>query len=56
MAIALLIPVAGGLRAESLEYAGVLGNSGIEGAELVRVNTGLKGRDGGGLRSGRCTP
>jgi len=52
MAIALLIPVAGGLRAESLEYAGVLGNSGIEGAELVRVNTGLKGRDGGGLRSG----
>jgi DNA-binding beta-propeller fold protein YncE len=39
-------------RGESLEPVGVLGNSGVAGDSLVRVNTLLKSPDGQGLRSG----
>ncbi|MFA6292589.1 MAG: hypothetical protein WC637_12445 [Victivallales bacterium] len=38
--------------AQNLEFAGVLGNSGISGDTLVRVNTAMKGRDGSGLNCG----
>ena len=37
---------------QELQPVGVLGNSGVAGSSLVRVNTSLKTRDGQGLRSG----
>ena len=40
------------VRGQSLEPAGVLGNSGTANDSLVRVNTSLKTQDGQGLRSG----
>jgi hypothetical protein len=40
------------VRAQSLEPACVLGNSGAANDSLVRVNTSLKTHDGQGLRSG----
>lgn len=46
----LALPLAG--RAAGLEYAGVLGNSGVAGPSLVRVNTTRKAPDGGGLNCG----
>lgn len=38
--------------AQQLEFSGILGNSGVAGDGLVRVNIALKERDGSGLNSG----
>ncbi len=38
--------------AARLDYAGVLGNSGVSGATLVHADVSLKAQDGGGLTSG----
>lgn len=52
MMLSLMLVINGGASAQTLEYAGVLGNSGIAGPTLVRVNTTLKMQDGSGLKSG----
>lgn len=46
------LAISGAALAQSLEYVGVLGNSGVAGPTLVRINTALKRQDGSGLNSG----
>lgn len=52
LAIAILLFAAASLHAERLEPAGVLGNSGVAGESLLRINTKLKRSDGSGLNCG----
>lgn len=40
------------VRASQIEVTGILGNSGVAGDELVRINTALKRDNGSGLNSG----
>ena len=50
--LAALFLFAAPASAQRLEFAGVLGNSGIAGEALVRTSLASKGRDGSGLNSG----
>jgi hypothetical protein len=52
MMLIVTLVISRAVPAQTLEYAGVLGNSGVAGPTLVRVNTTLKKQDGSGLNSG----